>query len=711
MPRTFAVLLALLASPLAEAAAPPPRPPVPDLAPLLARKPSEAAELVRRYQADRDSLHRAYPIVDSPTRHERMRRFHDGWAQALEGLDERKLSREAQADLRRVREEVEADRRELSGQFKRQVETAPLTPFAGTIIGLEEARRRMEPVDPKGAAGELVKMTKQLAQFRRHAEKTAARPVSRRAAEATARLRSHLRHWFEFYNGYDPMFTWWLAEPFKEADEALQSYAAFLRDKVTREAEPANDLLGLPGAVAADTHDVPELASLLAAPASEMQAVIRAHQGDRGRGGRLAAAGIAPAGGRDPARLALLRKQHEGWAEALHKLDFEKLSRDGQVDYLLLRNLIERDLARLALPQEPRGRGRADDSGISGRPIGREALEVELAAEMIPYSPEQLFALAEREFAWCEAEMRKAARDMGFADWRDALEKVKTLHVVPGGQPRVIRDLAHEAVDYLAKNDLVTVPPLAAETWRMEMMSPRRQLVSPFFTGGEVISVAFPTNTMAHDAKLQSLRGNNIHFSRATVHHELIPGHHLQGFMNARWKGYRGAFSTPFSIEGWALYWEFILYDRGFPATPEDRVGFLFWRMHRCARILFSIGFHLGKMTPAECIELLVTRVGHERDNATAEVRRSFQGGYGPLYQAAYMLGGLQFRALHRELVESGKMSARDFHDAVLRENRIPVAMVRASLTRQPLTRDWRPNWKFYGDIAVSGVAPAGGGR
>ena len=55
------------------------------------------------------------------------------------------------------------------------------------------------------------------------------------------------------------------------------------------------------------------------------------------------------------------------------------------------------------------------------------------------------------------------------------------------------------------------------------------------------------------------------------------------------------------------------------------RAGALFWRMHRCARIIFSLGFHLEKMTPKECIDLLVDRIGHERDNATAEVRRSFE--------------------------------------------------------------------------------------
>jgi uncharacterized protein (DUF885 family) len=180
------------------------------------------------------------------------------------------------------------------------------------------------------------------------------------------------------------------------------------------------------------------------------------------------------------------------------------------------------------------------------------------------------------------------------------------------------------------------------------------------------------------------------------VHHELIPGHHLQGFMAARYRPYRSVFSTPFWGEGWALYWEMLLWDLKFPQTPEDRVGFLFWRMHRAARIIFSLSFHLGRMMVEECIDLLVKKVGHELDNATAEVRRSFNGSYAPLYQAAYMLGGLQIRALHGELVGSGKMTNRAFHDALLQQNRIPIEMMRAALTNQPLTANFTSSWKFY---------------
>ena len=120
-------------------------------------------------------------------------------------------------------------------------------------------------------------------------------------------------------------------------------------------------------------------------------------------------------------------------------------------------------------------------------------------------------------------------------------------------------------------------------------------------------------------------------------------------------------FRTPFLIEGWALYWEMLLWDLDFPRNAEDRVGMLFWRSHRCARIVFSLKFHLGKMTAEEAVDYLVDRVGHERRNATAEVRRSVNGSYEPLYQAAYMLGGLQIRDLRRELVDSKRMADRRF--------------------------------------------------
>lgn len=340
-----------------------------------------------------------------------------------------------------------------------------------------------------------------------------------------------------------------------------------------------------------------------------------------------------------------------------------------------------RDFAKF-LKEKVLGIKEGDEEPLIGSPIGREALLEDMRHEMLPWSPEDLLKIAEREFAWCENEWKRAARDMGLGDdWRAALEKVKSDFVPPGEQDDLAAALAREAIQFLKDRDLVTIDPLCEETWRVDMIPEKDQKLWPFqFYGGQRVAVSYPLDTMDHETKMMSLRGNNRHFTRCTIQHELIPGHHLQGFMADRYRPYREVFSTPFFIEGWALHWEMLLWDLGFPQTPEDRIGFLFWRTHRCARIIVSLKYHLGEMSPEEMVEFLIQRVGHERWTATSEVRRYIGDMYSPLYQAAYMIGGLQLRELHQELVGGGKLTNRDFHDAVLKEGSIPMTMLAAAL-------------------------------
>lgn len=85
-------------------------------------------------------------------------------------------------------------------------------------------------------------------------------------------------------------------------------------------------------------------------------------------------------------------------------------------------------------------------------------------------------------------------------------------------------------------------------------------------------------------------------------------------------------------------------------------------------------------MMPQECIDYLVEKVGHERATAEGQVRRSFNGDYGALYQAGYMLGALQLYALRKKIVDTGKMTEKEFHDIVLKENNMPIELLRALL-------------------------------
>jgi hypothetical protein len=451
-------------------------------------------------------------------------------------------------------------------------------PFADSVYAFEKIRRRGGAIDGKKVAADFFAINKQLQQLKTKlaAEKNITVSNSRRASIIIRGLQIAAKNVFTFYNGYDPLFSWWVPDTYKKLDSSLIVYAAAFKTNAEKNA-----------------------------------------------------------------------------------------------------------------PNK-------DSSGIVGYPIGRDEIVRQLNYEMIPYTPEELIRVANKEFAWCDKEMLKASAEMGFGtDWKAAMEKVKQSFVPAGEQAQAMVKLYDESIAFLKAKDLITIPPLAEETWRIAMMTPQQQLVNPFFYGGEEFAVSYPTNTMEYDARMMSMRGNNPHFSRATVHHELIAGHYLQQFMNEHVNTYRNYF-TPFWTEGWALYWEMELWNEGFPQSPEDRIGMLFWRMHRCARIIFSLNYHMGKWSPQQCIDFLVDRVGHERANAEGEVRRSFVGGYSPLYQVGYMMGGLQFMALKNEMTGENKMSLKQFHDAVLQQNSMPVEMLRNILTNQPLKESYKTNWRFY---------------
>jgi uncharacterized protein (DUF885 family) len=105
-------------------------------------------------------------------------------------------------------------------------------------------------------------------------------------------------------------------------------------------------------------------------------------------------------------------------------------------------------------------------------------------------------------------------------------------------------------------------------------------------------------------------------------------------------------------------------------------------------------------MTPQECIDLLVNGVGHERATAEGEVRRSFAGEYPPLYQAGYLLGAFQIRELRKEFVDDPqgpRWKEKSFHDVVMRENNVPIELLRAKFKGEKMKVDRKAAWRFKG--------------
>jgi uncharacterized protein (DUF885 family) len=550
--------------------------------------------LIRRYEADESDTSRFWQMPWSQARHDHRAALYQQWLDKLDAINYESLSPTDRIDYHLLRTHIVWSAKAQELESKRLAEVEPVMPFREAIQNLELTRRRMEPCDPKAAAGVLDSAADQAKKIHKRVEQGKLDPdkrpadaivmtpaVAQRAAGALDSLAGTLDSWAAFYDEFVPEFSWWTHRPRQDAQKEIRDLAKYLREEVA----------GLKG---------------------------------------------------------------------------------------------------------------KDEDPLIGDPIGRDGLLVDLQGEMLAYTPEELIAIGEHELDWCETELKKAAAQMGLGDdWKAALAKVKEDQMAPGEQANLVRDEARAMIKFLSDRNLVTIPPLCLETWRLEMHSVETQRVLPYAVyGGQHMGVSYAAESMPHSDKLMSMRGNNRHFTHIVTPHELIPGHHLQLFYADREHEYRRMFYTPFYVEGWALYWEMYLWDAGWPgATGQDatmdKIGMLFWRMHRAARIIVSLKFHLGEMTPQEMIDFLVDKVGHERSGATAEVRRFIGGGYSPLYQCGYMIGGLQLRALRHDLVDSGKMTEKAFNDAVLCENSIPIEMVRADLTGESLPRDWSPLWRI----------------
>jgi hypothetical protein len=373
-----------------------------------AKVESDLRVAVDRYLLDKGAIERRYPVPFSPVRHARLRTFFQGWKQRLVEADFAALNAEGRIDYVLLRNRIDYDLEMLAVADRRWTEIAPLLPFFDTLRQLQEDRFDRKRADGRttatrlsATADRIADLTKALAADAAKGGSLAARPgitpvIAARAATQVDAVKTMLGDWYAFYDGYDPVFSWWTREPQARLAKALTGYAEAVR---------------------------------------------------------LHLAGIKP----------------------------------------------------------------GEPAPIIGDPLLAEGLRADLAHEMIPYSPDELIAIGTKEFEWVEAEFKKVARNMGFGDdWKKALEHVKGLAPPPGDKPWVIFDIATYSEAFLDRMDALTIPPLAKEVWRLQMQTAERQRVNPFFTGGEVTRVSYPTESMTHDDKQMSMRGNTPSFNFAS---------------------------------------------------------------------------------------------------------------------------------------------------------------------------------------------------
>jgi hypothetical protein len=163
---------------------------------------------------------------------------------------------------------------------------------------------------------------------------------------------------------------------------------------------------------------------------------------------------------------------------------------------------------------------------------------------------------------------------------------------------------------------------------------------------------------------------------RATLVHEVYPGHFVQG----RWidraptRIQKTIGSFTFS-EGWAHYAEQMMVDAGFGADdPEARLGQLKDALLRDCRYMVAIGIHTEGMTLAQAEQRFMSDCAQERATAHEQALRAT---FHPWY-FAYTLGKLQILDLRAraERKLGPRFSLQRFHDALLAHGTPPVGLI-----------------------------------
>jgi hypothetical protein len=167
--------------------------------------------------------------------------------------------------------------------------------------------------------------------------------------------------------------------------------------------------------------------------------------------------------------------------------------------------------------------------------------------------------------------------------------------------------------------------------------------------------------------------------------HEGFPGHHLQlGIARLHKDPLRSILPDPVEIEGWALYAEEALWNHGgLGDTPASRSALLRSYRHRIARVIYDAHVERGEWTLQRAADFK-THAPAGKGKIDEDLLRAIQW---PTQLVCYFAGKLQIVRLKEEMKRrlGPKFDERAFHDALLAEGSVPLALVRAKMLGEPI--------------------------
>jgi len=308
---------------------------------------------------------------------------------------------------------------------------------------------------------------------------------------------------------------------------------------------------------------------------------------------------------------------------------------------------------------------------------------------LLPHDTEELLEIGQQVREETQGEMKQIAQQIDpQKSWPEIVAELKKEHPTAEELLAFYKGEMERAKNFVLENDLASVPEgemlSIVETPTFERPTiPYAAYVSPapFEERQEGFFWVTPVNTKAPpENQEEQLQGHNRYGAVLTALHEAYPGHHLQLLHSNRVKSkVRRKFGTSVFAEGWALYCEELMYEKGFYNSPEVRLLQLKGQLWRACRVVIDVMLHTNRMSFDEAVEMLVDVAKLEMTNAVTEVKRYTQT---PTQPMSYIVGKLEIMRLRDDYKKmmGDKFQLKEFHDKLLSYGTIPVSLVRQQM-------------------------------
>jgi uncharacterized protein (DUF885 family) len=308
------------------------------------------------------------------------------------------------------------------------------------------------------------------------------------------------------------------------------------------------------------------------------------------------------------------------------------------------------------------------------------------------------------EYDRLAAEMAEVARRArGTDDWAALLEEAGHDHPPTEEAMRQgYADWTARARAFLAQTGLVTLPPgercvvEPSPVFQRPILGVASYSAPPSFSDSWTghFFVPFAPDGTPQEEVQQRLEANSWGDIPTTSVHEAYPGHHWHLVMRKRNPNrVRRVYGTPYFTEGWALYAERVMRERGFFTDPIQELFHLNASLFRAARIIVDTSLHMGEMTYDEAVEFMRTKAGLPEPTAKAEVGRYCSW---PTQASAYLTGCLEILRIRRDWLaahglrgvtptEAPVAALREFHDTITESGALPLGLAeRVMLPQRP---------------------------